>query len=267
MSAGVADGLPYYVMPFVEGESLGAKLTRESELSVQETIRILSDVLSALAYAHEQNVIHADIKPGNVMITRDGELRLFDFGAAWLAQREPWIYEANGASLQGATPSYASADRLSGDAPTTRDDIFSFCCVAYELLSGEHPYDRRPANIARDNGARAAWVPGLSRRQWRALRQGLAFRREDRPMDLRALLRELDAEVASSKPPVLLNLQPAPLRTASRISGLSMVLLGTLAFAAVHVLNAGGVFEGVPWIEATKPWFATAERFLIDLFR
>jgi serine/threonine protein kinase len=201
------------------------------------------------------------------MITRTGELRLFDFGAAWLAQREPWIYEASVASLQGATPSYASADRLSGDAPTTRDDIFSFCCLAYELLSGDHPYDRRPANVARDNGARLQRFPDLNARQWRVLRQGLAFRREDRPTDMRAVLRELGAELNASQPTVLFDLQKEPPVTASRVSGLSMVLLGTGAFAVVHVLNAGGLFEDVPWMAAAKPWFTAAERFVFDLFK
>jgi hypothetical protein len=264
-----SDGDRHFItMELLQGELLSEVIKRQrpGHLQRKQAWSIITQLGDALAYAHEQNVIHADIKPGNVMITRTGELRLFDFGAAWLAQREPWIYEASVASLQGATPSYASADRLSGDAPTTRDDIFSFCCLAYELLSGDHPYDRRPANIARDNGARLQRFPDLNARQWRVLRQGLAFRREDRPTDMRAVLRELGAELNASHPTVLFDLQKEPPVTGSRVSGLSMVLLGTAAFAVVHVLNAGGLFEDVPWMAAAKPWFTAAERFVIDLF-
>ena len=259
----------FITMELLQGELLSEVIRRlrPEHLQREQAWAIIAQLGDALAYAHECGVIHADVKPGNVMITYDGELRLFDFGAAWLAQREPWIYETNGLSLQGATPTYASADRLSGDAPTTRDDIFSFCCLAYELLSGDHPYDRRPANLARDSGAKLARIPGLSGRQWRALRQGLAFRREDRPGNLRPLLRELGATLNSSRLPALLNLRSRPPRTAGRVSGLSMVLLGTLTFAVVHVLNSGGAFEGLPWAATVKPWFAAAERFVISLLR
>ncbi len=259
----------FITMELLQGELLSdvIRRLRPGHLRPEQAWAIIAQLGDALAYAHGQNVIHADIKPGNVMITRGGELRLFDFGAAWLAQREPWIYESSVASMQGATPSYASADRLSGEAPTTRDDIFSFCCLAYELLSGEHPYARRPANQARDSGARLKRIGQLTGRQWRALRNGLSFRREDRPGDLRAVLRDLGAELGANRRSLLLNLRAEPQRTASRVSGLSMVLLGTLAFATVHVLNSGGMFDGVPWIDAIRPWFKAAEGFVINLFR
>ncbi|MEP7312216.1 MAG: serine/threonine-protein kinase, partial [Pseudomonadota bacterium] len=230
------DGDRHFItMELLQGELLSEVIRRlrPEPMRREQAWAIIAQLGDALAYAHERNVIHADIKPGNVMITHDGDLRLFDFGAAWLAQREPWIYETNGTSLQGATPTYASADRLCGDAPTTRDDIFSFCCLAYELLCGEHPYDRRPANLARDSGAKLKRIPDLSHRQWRALRQGLAFRREDRPADLRVVLGELGATLEQTRQPLLLNLRSAPQRTASRVTGLSMVLLGTLTFAVV----------------------------------
>src|SRR5215210_3475188 len=81
LTAGVAAGLPYYVMPFIEGESLGQKLDREGELSVPETVRILTDVLGALAHAHEHGVAHRDIKPDNILLTDDVAV-VADFGVA-----------------------------------------------------------------------------------------------------------------------------------------------------------------------------------------
>src|SRR5678815_3354947 len=80
-SAGVADGLPYYTMPFIEGESLRARLSRSGELPINEAVKILRDVLSALAYAHEHGVVHRDIKPDNVLLTGNHAV-VADFGVA-----------------------------------------------------------------------------------------------------------------------------------------------------------------------------------------
>jgi hypothetical protein len=235
-----ADGdLHFIVMERLEGELLSEviKRLRPGRLPHDQAFAILARLGDAASFAHDAGIVHADIKPGNVMLTHSGELRLFDFGAAWPAQREPWIYEASERSLQGATPTYASAERLGGSAPTVRDDVFSFACLAYELLSGSHPYGRQPAHEAERQKARAKRIPGLSRRQWRALERGLAFRREDRWPDLKSMLQVL-LPARAAHTPMPLHYAPAPDGRPSRLSGGTMLVLGALAFAIAHYANA-----------------------------
>jgi serine/threonine protein kinase len=236
-----ADGdIHFITMERLEGELLGEviKRLRPATLRRDHAFAILARLGDAVAFAHEAGIVHADVKPGNVMLTLSGELRLFDFGAAWPAQREPWIYEAGERSLQGATPTYASAERLGGAAPTVRDDVFSFCCLAYELLAGRHPFDRQPAHEAQRNGLRPARIPGLSRRQWLALKRGLAFGREDRWPDMRMLLRELLPPEAARESLPIYHL-PEPRARSAPLSGLTMLLLGAAAFAIAHWASSG----------------------------
>jgi hypothetical protein len=103
------------------------------------------------------------------------------------------------------TPAYASCQRLSGELPDVSDDIFSFACLAYELLSGRHPYDRRSALVARDEGSKPRRIRGLPRRQWRALKSALAWEREQRPASMQDLLYDLvlhaDAQERGARQP------------------------------------------------------------------
>ncbi|MFI5244730.1 MAG: protein kinase, partial [Gemmatimonadales bacterium] len=143
LSAGEADGLPYYTMPFVQGESLRARLAR-GPLPIDETIAILRDVARALEYAHGEGVVHRDIKPDNVLIA-GSSATVTDFGIAKAlsASRKA---EA-GATLTSigtslGTPAYIAPEQAAGDANVDhRADIYSFGCMAYELLAGRTPFD------------------------------------------------------------------------------------------------------------------------------
>jgi serine/threonine-protein kinase len=144
LSAGVADGLPYYVMPFIDGESLGTKLTREGELSVEETIRILADVLSALAYAHEHGVVHRDIKPDNILLT-GGHAVVTDFGVAKAlsASTNPGS-GLTSVGLAIGTPAYMSPEQAAGDPYTDhRADIYAVGAMAYQMLTGYQVFKAR----------------------------------------------------------------------------------------------------------------------------
>jgi serine/threonine protein kinase len=190
------DDETYFVtMELLDGESLGALMRRllPRRLGRGPAISILRQLGDAIAYAHEHGVLHLDLKPGNVMVTRQGQVRILDFGLAETFQLEPWISGPTPAA-HAATPAYASCEHLRGELPDVRDDIFSFSCLAYELLSAVHPFDRRSALEARTENEKPRRIPGLSRRQWRALKSGLAWSREDRPATMRELLNGLALE-------------------------------------------------------------------------
>ena len=137
--SGEADGFLFYVMPYVEGESLREKLEREKQLPVDAAVRIATDVAEALDYAHRHGVIHRDIKPGNVLI-HDGQPMISDFGIA-LAVSVGGGNRLTETGLSLGTPHYMSPEQATGDqhvGPTT--DIYALGCVLYEMLIGEPPY-------------------------------------------------------------------------------------------------------------------------------
>ena len=146
-SAGAVDGLPYYTMPFVEGESLRARLAKDGALPLRDVHTILRDVARALEYAHAQGVVHRDIKPDNVLMA-GSSATVADFGIAKAISASRT--EVPGATLTSAgtsigTPSYIAPEQASGDANTDhRADIYSFGCMAYELLTGRTPFGDRP---------------------------------------------------------------------------------------------------------------------------
>ena len=136
--SGKADGLVFYVMPFIEGESLRDKLDREKQLSVEETLEITKGVASALDYAHRRDVIHRDIKPANILL-QDGQPVVADFGIALAVSAAGTRLTETGLSL--GTPHYMSAEQAMGDRELdARSDVYSLACVTYEMLVGEPPY-------------------------------------------------------------------------------------------------------------------------------
>ncbi|MEE8146276.1 MAG: protein kinase, partial [Longimicrobiales bacterium] len=137
--SGEADGFVFYVMPYVEGESLRQKLDREHQLPVEEAVRIATNVAEALDYAHRHGVIHRDIKPGNVLI-HDGQPVISDFGIA-LAVGVAGGGRLTETGLSLGTPHYMSPEQATGDqnvGPPT--DMYALGCVLYEMLVGEPPY-------------------------------------------------------------------------------------------------------------------------------
>jgi len=136
--SGSANGLLYYVMPFVQGESLRARLERESQLPIEDAIGITCEVADALAYAHSQGVVHRDIKPENILI-QSGHAVVADFGIARLVQ------DAGGEKLTATgmsigTAAYMSPEQFTGEKLDGRSDIYSLACVLYETLVGQVPF-------------------------------------------------------------------------------------------------------------------------------
>ncbi len=137
--SGEADGHVFYVMPFVEGESLQDKLNRERQLPVEEAIRIAVDVADALDYAHRHDVIHRDIKPGNILL-QEGRALVADFGIA-LAVRAAEGARLTQTGVPIGTPKYMSPEQAKGERTAdARSDLYSLGCVLYEMLAGESPH-------------------------------------------------------------------------------------------------------------------------------
>ncbi len=138
IDSGEADGILYYVLPLVRGESLRARLEREKQLPIDEALNITRQVASALDYAHKQGVVHRDIKPENILL-HEGEAVVADFGIA-LALREAGGSRLTETGLSLGTPQYMSPEQATGDRTLdARSDIYSLGAVLYEMLAGEPP--------------------------------------------------------------------------------------------------------------------------------
>src|SRR3954469_10412447 len=137
--SGEADSFLFYVMPFVEGETLRDRLTREKQLAVPDALRIAEEVAAALDYAHRHGVVHRDIKPENILL-HDGSALVADFGIALAASKAGGArMTETGMSL--GTPHYMSPEQAMGEREiTARSDVYALGCVLYEMLTGEPPF-------------------------------------------------------------------------------------------------------------------------------
>jgi serine/threonine protein kinase/TolB-like protein/Tfp pilus assembly protein PilF len=135
------DGLPYLSMEFVQGELL-TDWCDAHRLGLRERLRLFLQVLEAVQYAHERHVIHRDLKPSNMLVTRDGQVRLLDFGVATLLDNDEAAGQSPLTSVYGPalTPGYASPELVRGDPVDARSDIYSLGVLLFEILTGNRPY-------------------------------------------------------------------------------------------------------------------------------
>ncbi len=139
LDSGTSDGLLFYVMPLVTGETLRARLERERQLPVADAVRIATEVASALDYAHRQGVIHRDIKPENILL-QDAQALVADFGIA-LAVQHAGGERMTQTGLSLGTPQYMSPEQAMGERSIdARSDVYAAGCVTYEMLAGEPPF-------------------------------------------------------------------------------------------------------------------------------
>jgi eukaryotic-like serine/threonine-protein kinase len=159
--SGSADGQLFYVMPFVEGETLRSRLERERQLPIGDALRIATEVADALQYAHDRGVIHRDIKPENILL-QGGHAVVADFGIA-LAVQHAGGQRMSQTGLSRGTPQYMSPEQAMGDrAIDARSDIYALGAVAYEMLVGEPPFTGPTAQaiVARVLSASPATITG-----------------------------------------------------------------------------------------------------------
>jgi serine/threonine protein kinase len=189
-------GNVFMVMEFLTGRSLEQVLREDGQggIPLGPAMDIIKCLGAALSYAHEQDIVHCDFKPGNAFLNRDGKVKVLDFGIARAApsqldKGDATLFDAG--QLGAVSPAYASLEMLQRAPPDIRDDVYAFACVAYELLTGLHPYQRIDAAKAHQTGLKPRPIRKLSRTQWRALKQGLAFRRADRAPTIDSIVSQL----------------------------------------------------------------------------
>jgi tetratricopeptide (TPR) repeat protein len=244
LNAGDAAGMPYYTMPFVEGESLRARLAA-GPLSIPETVSILRDVARALAYAHERGIVHRDIKPDNVLLSR-GTAVVTDFGIAKaLAASQTHV---SGATLTRAgialgTPAYMSPEQAAGDPDVGYPaDFYAFGCMGFELLTGRPPFaDRSLQKLLMAHlhetapsvtDLRNDTPPELARLISRCMAKDAA----DRPQSADELLSVLESTSAGDAPQlstVILLGQRGILRNALAVYAVAFVLVAVAAKVAI----------------------------------
>ncbi len=141
LGAGAAEGLLYYVMPFVEGESLRHRLTREGKLPVADALTLLRESADGLAFAHERGIVHRDIKPENILIEA-GHAVIADFGIARALAQSTGGQGLTGTGMAMGTPGYMSPEQAAGDTHVdARTDVYALAVVGYEMLAGRPPFE------------------------------------------------------------------------------------------------------------------------------
>src|SRR6202035_3027390 len=143
-----ADGRPYVVMEYIEGRPID-QYCDDAKLPVSERLKLFRTVCSAVAYAHQRLVIHRDIKPANILVTKEGEAKLLDFGIAKILDPEEAGVDQTVTVMRLMTPEYASPEQVRGEAITTASDVYSLGVVLYGLLTGRRPYGRA-SRVPRD---------------------------------------------------------------------------------------------------------------------
>lgn len=236
--SGEADGLLYYVMPCVEGETLRERLAREGALPVAAAVRLLRELADALAYAHARGVVHCDLKPENVLLS-EGHAVVADFGIAKAVAAVAADETAPAGSGSGVlgTPGYMAPEQASGGTADHRSDLYALGVIGYEVLTGTHPFPgRSPGELLLAHRTEVP-VP-------------LGTRRADAPPALADVVMRLLAKDPAQRPPsarsVLLALEratvttPRSTRRALLVAVLATVVLLAIAWAGWRTVPPAG---------------------------
>ncbi len=236
----------FMTMEVMEGESMDKFIRKlpAGGLTEAEAMPIIEQLGAGLSYAHQNALVHSDLKPGNCFLTRTGVVKLLDFGIARAskteahAEGERTLFDPG--KLGAITPAYATVEMFEGLDPDPRDDIFALAIIAFQLFTGKHPFGRQRADKAISLGLEVPHVAKLSKRQNRGLARGLAFKREDRTGTVEEFLQAL---------------RPAKRKTAAYITGgiAAALIVGALANPAFDLMRARENSSIIKQIEAGTP--------------
>lgn len=167
----------FIVMELLRGAGLDRKLgqTMGQPLSPGECARVLKGTCAGLSYAHSRGVVHSDLKPGNIYLLSDGTIKLLDFGLAAAASAS-----ADHPIQDSLTAAYASPEQFRRAERDPRDDIFALGCIAYQVLTGRHPFQSQPIDEAARDGLKPEPIEGLDPQAWDTIRKALDFERDQR---------------------------------------------------------------------------------------
>ncbi|TYK65433.1 bifunctional serine/threonine-protein kinase/formylglycine-generating enzyme family protein [Colwellia echini] len=196
----------FMTMEYMVGQPLDqmVKQYHATGLPRNEAWNILYGMCEALIHAHKEDIVHSDLKPGNVFVTDNGTAKIFDFGIARAVQKidrshnekDRTVFDAG--NLGALTPAYASREMLLGQVPDVRDDIYALGCIAYEILTGDHPFTRLPADEAYDKKLKPKRIQGIKKRYWKAIEAALAFERKDRIVSVAAFYKQITEHKTST---------------------------------------------------------------------
>jgi len=189
----------FMTMEYLPGRSLQkilrtAASSGPSAMEPSAALNLIAAVGGALDYAHQNHIVHGDLKPANVIVTEQGAVKVIDFGMAKFIARADvasGVETANDAAPKAITPRYASPQMAGGHDPEPADDVYALACMAYEALSGRHPFGRRNQPNSRDPRYQPPRPPRMPTHQYLALVKALAFERQNRTPSIRKFLDEL----------------------------------------------------------------------------
>jgi len=183
----------FMTMELLQGDPLDRLLRqrRNQGMPKGKALAIVRDLCSALAYAHQRHIIHADFKPGNVFICADGTAKVLDFGIARAASKETQKHTFDAGQLGAFTPAYATMEMVRDEPLTFADDVYALACVVYEILSGQHPYQNKSALEAKQLGLKLKPIATLNHREWKALGHALSLEQRQRTPTVAQFMAEM----------------------------------------------------------------------------
>ena len=190
----------FMTMEYMQGATLDKVIKGHPQGLKKGDVRvILKQICSALSFAHHRGIIHSDFKPANVFLDINNHVKVLDFGIARL-QNFSRVGHFDAGVLGGVTPAYASLEMLEGAAPDPRDDIYALACVAYELFTGSHPFNRERINVCIKKNLKPKRSASLNTSEWKALINALSFDRKNRTPSVESFQQELEGKPKSAKP-------------------------------------------------------------------
>jgi formylglycine-generating enzyme required for sulfatase activity/predicted Ser/Thr protein kinase len=238
----------FMTMEYLSGQPLKRILQSQvgRGMASAAALPILERIADALTCAHRNDIVHGDLKPSNVIVTEQGEVKIIDFGIARLMAGARPVRGAQppsgeGEALSGLTPSYASPEMLEQQPADPRDDVYALACIAHELLTGEHPFERVASTGARAAGMKLHRHRTLERRQYKALLGGLQFDRALRTPTVERFMQEWRGDRAAS------------IRRGTLYAALAVLAVVSGAYVLMHAQKAepvallsGDVFSDCP---------------------